>query len=83
MIRGYDPGQNCDCLYLRTAVEIRHEHDHAFVANRDTVTFCNRCQIYQRNAVSLEAITATGSASISRREAVLYRQSQTSDSPRQ
>jgi AraC-like DNA-binding protein len=48
------PARNCCFVFPRTAVEIQHEHEPAFVANPNVVTFYNQGQAYLRNAVSLE-----------------------------
>ena len=64
-------------------MEIQHEYEQAFAANWDTVTFCSRCWVYSETPSAAKAITATGSAPISKREAMLYRQSQARDSHRQ
>jgi AraC-like DNA-binding protein len=39
-------------VFPRTAVEIQHEHEPAFVANPNVVTFYNQGQPYLRNAIS-------------------------------
>jgi AraC-like DNA-binding protein len=39
-------------VFPRTAVEIQHEHEPAFVANPNIVTFYNQGQPYFRNAIS-------------------------------
>ena len=41
-------------VFPRTAVEIQHEHERAFVANPNVVTFYNKGQAYLRNAISNE-----------------------------
>ena len=41
-------------VFPRTAVEIQHEHEHAFVANPNLVTFYNQGQSYLRNAIGKE-----------------------------
>jgi AraC-like DNA-binding protein len=41
-------------VFPRTAVEIQHEHERAFVANPNTVTFYNKGQAYARNAINNE-----------------------------
>jgi AraC family transcriptional regulator len=41
-------------VFPRTAVEIQHEHERAFVANPNVVTFYNKGQAYLRNAISDE-----------------------------
>src|SRR3954447_26500257 len=46
------PARNYCFVFPRTAVEIRHEHERAFVANPNVVTFYNRGQEYRRGAVS-------------------------------
>ena len=48
------PARNCCFVFPRTAVEIQHEHEPAFLANPNVVTFYNRGQAYLRNAVSIE-----------------------------
>lgn len=48
------PTHNCCFVFPRTAVEIQHEHEPAFVANPNVVTFYNRGQAYWRNAISPE-----------------------------
>ena len=48
------PARNCCFVFPRTAVEIQHEHESAFVANPNVVTFYNQGQAYLRNAVSIE-----------------------------
>ena len=45
--------QHC-FVFPRTAVEIQHEHEPAFVGNPNVVTFYNRGQRYWRNAISPE-----------------------------
>jgi len=39
-------------VFPRTAVEIEHEHERAFAANPNVVTFYNRGQSYRRRAIS-------------------------------
>lgn len=46
------PAQNCCFVFPRTAVEIQHEHQHAFTANPNVVTFYNKGQSYLRSAIS-------------------------------
>src|SRR5450432_866251 len=46
------PARNCCFVFPRTAVEIQHEHQHAFAANPNVVTFYNMGQTYLRNAIS-------------------------------
>ena len=41
-------------VFPRTAVEIQHEHERAFVANPNVVTFYNQGQAYLRNAIGNE-----------------------------
>ncbi len=41
-------------VFPRTAVEIQHEHERAFVANPNVVTFYNQGQAYRRNAIGNE-----------------------------
>jgi hypothetical protein len=48
------PARNCCFVFPRTAVEIQHEHERAFVANPNVVTFYNQGQAYLRKAVSIE-----------------------------
>jgi len=48
------PARNCCFVFPRTAVEIQHEHERAFVANPNVATFYNQGQAYLRNAVSIE-----------------------------
>src|SRR5262249_33988561 len=48
------PIRNCCFVFPRTAVEIPHEHEAAFVGNPNVVTFYNRGQIYERRAISRE-----------------------------
>ena len=48
------PARNCCFVFPRSAVEIQHEHEPAFVANPNLVTFYNQGQAYLRNAVSIE-----------------------------
>ncbi|MBZ5609841.1 MAG: AraC family transcriptional regulator [Acidobacteriia bacterium] len=47
------PARNYCFVFPRTAVEIQHEHERAFVANPNVVTFYNRNQAYRRSAISL------------------------------
>ena len=46
------PAQNYCFVFPRTAVEIQHEHESAFVANPNVVTFYNAGQVYWRNPIS-------------------------------
>jgi AraC-like DNA-binding protein len=46
------PARNYCFVFPRTAVEIQHEHDAAFVANPNVVTFYNSGQNYWRRAIS-------------------------------
>lgn len=46
------PAMNCCFVFPRTAVEIQHEHEAAFVANPNVVTFYNAGQSYWRRAIS-------------------------------
>ncbi len=46
------PAGNYCFVFPRTAVEIQHEHEPAFVANPNIVTFYNSGQSYWRNAIS-------------------------------
>lgn len=48
------PAQNYCFVFPRTAVEIQHEHESAFVANPNVVTFYNPGQVYWRNPISPE-----------------------------
>jgi len=48
------PAQNYCFVFPRTAVEIEHEHEPAFVANPNVVTFYNAGQAYWRNPISAE-----------------------------
>ena len=48
------PARNCCFVFPRTAVEIQHEHERAFVANPNVVTFYNQGQAYLRHAVTIE-----------------------------
>jgi AraC-like DNA-binding protein len=48
------PIRNWCFVFPRTAVEIQHEFERAFVANPRVVTFYNQGQAYWRNAISLE-----------------------------
>jgi AraC family transcriptional regulator len=48
------PAENYCFVFPRTAVEIQHEHEPAFVANPNVVTFYNAGQSYGRNAISPE-----------------------------
>lgn len=48
------PAENYCFVFPRTAVQIRHEHEPAFVANPNVVTFYNVGQAYQRNPISPE-----------------------------
>lgn len=48
------PARNYCFVFPRTAVEIQHEHEIAFVANSNVVTFYNSGQNYSRNAISPE-----------------------------
>jgi AraC family transcriptional regulator len=46
------PARNFCFVFPRTAVEIQHEHEAAFVANPNVVTFYNAGQSYCRRAIS-------------------------------
>ena len=46
------PARNCCFVFPRTAVEIQHEHQPAFAANPNVVTFYNKGQTYLRSAIS-------------------------------
>jgi AraC family transcriptional regulator len=48
------PARNCCFVFPRTAVEIQHEHQPAFAANPNVVTFYNKGQAYLRNAISAD-----------------------------
>ena len=48
------PASNYCFVFPRTSVEIQHEHEPAFVANPNVVTFYNSGQRYQRNPISPE-----------------------------
>jgi|SRR5579862_4991728 len=48
------PAQNYCFVFPRTAVEIQHEHEAAFVANPNVGTFYNAGQLYRRQAISPE-----------------------------
>lgn len=48
------PAENYCFVFPRTAVEIQHEHESAFVANPKVVTFYNAGQRYGRDAISPE-----------------------------
>jgi AraC-like DNA-binding protein len=48
------PASNYCFVFPRTTVEIQHEHERAFVANPNVVTFYNKGQPYLRNAISTE-----------------------------
>jgi|SRR5579871_141111 len=48
------PAQNHCFVFPRTAVEIQHEHEAAFVANPNVGTFYNAGQLYRRQAISPE-----------------------------
>jgi hypothetical protein len=48
------PAQYYCFVFPRTAVEIQHEHEPAFVANPNVVTFYNAGQAYWRNPISPE-----------------------------
>ena len=48
------PAENYCFVFPRTAVEIQHEHEPAFVANSNVVTFYNAGQVYWRNPISPE-----------------------------
>jgi AraC family transcriptional regulator len=52
--RDSGPAQNYFFVFPRTAVEIQHEHERAFVANPNIVTFYNKGQAYQRNVISVD-----------------------------
>ena len=46
------PASNCCFVFPRTSVEIQREHERAFVANPNVVTFYNQGQAYLRNPIS-------------------------------
>ena len=46
------PAQSYCFVFPRTAVEIEHEHERAFAANPNVVTFYNLGQTYRRRAIS-------------------------------
>jgi AraC family transcriptional regulator len=46
------PARNFCFVFPRTAVQIQHEHESAFVANPNVVTFYNRGQAYLRSPIS-------------------------------
>jgi AraC-like DNA-binding protein len=46
------PAENYCFVFPRTAVQIQHEHEYAFVANPNVITFYNAGQSYRRNAIS-------------------------------
>jgi AraC family transcriptional regulator len=48
------PAENHCFVFPRTAVGIQHEHEPAFVANPNVVTFYNAGQVYWRNPISPE-----------------------------
>jgi len=48
------PIRNWCFVFPRTAVEIQHEHERAFVGNPKVVAFYNKGQVYLRNAISPE-----------------------------
>lgn len=48
------PARNYCFVFPRTAVEIQHEHEPAFVANPNVVTFYNSGQRYWRTAINPE-----------------------------
>jgi AraC family transcriptional regulator len=52
MFHDSGPAENYCFVFPRTAVEIQHEHERAFVANPNVVTFYNRGQPYRRNTIS-------------------------------
>jgi AraC-like DNA-binding protein len=52
--RDSGPSTNFCFVFPRTAVEIQHEHERAFVGNPNVVTFYNKGQAYLRNRVSLQ-----------------------------
>lgn len=48
------PSRNFCFVFPRTAVEIQHEHEAAFVANPNVITFYNQGQAYCRNPISTD-----------------------------
>lgn len=48
------PARNFCFVFPRTGVEIQHEHEPAFVANPNVVTFYNRGQAYLRRPVGVQ-----------------------------
>ncbi len=52
--RDSGPSRNFCFVFPRTVVQIQHEHEQAFVANPNVVTFYNKGQAYLRNSVSPE-----------------------------
>jgi len=46
------PIRHCCFVFPRTAVEIQHEHEPAFVSNPNVVPFYNFGQVYRRNPIS-------------------------------
>jgi AraC family transcriptional regulator len=52
--RDSGPAQDYFFVFPRTAVEIQHEHEPAFVANPNIVTFYNKGQAYERNIISVD-----------------------------
>lgn len=52
--RNSGPAGNYFFVFPRTAVEIQHEHERAFVANPNIVTFYNKGQAYERSVISAE-----------------------------
>jgi AraC-like DNA-binding protein len=53
--RDSGPARNFCFVFPRTAVEIQHEHERAFVANPHVATFYNKGQAYLRKAIGAEA----------------------------
>ncbi len=52
--RDSGPSRNWCFVFPRTAVEIQHEHERAFVGNPRVVAFYNKGQAYRRSAISAE-----------------------------
>lgn len=52
--RDSGPSRNFCFVFPRTAVEIQHEHEPAFIANPNVVTFYNKGQAYQRSPIGGE-----------------------------
>ncbi len=52
--RNTGPAENYCFVFPKTAVEIQHENEHAFVANPNVITFYNAGQSYERHVISPE-----------------------------